>query len=315
MRVAVNGIVVNQFGQVLLMKRDDIRTWAIPGGALEAGELPPDAAVREVEEETGQRAHPVRLVGLFHWHNRLIEQLAFVFRCLPAGGEIKKTEESLAVGYANPDALPRSILPLHRERLEIALGHTGGPPYWGKQRTSPILNFLLLRLILPLTYRWKDLRRKQKHQPPFKPAPVWETGAFVIIQNDAGQVLWVKRRDYNVWNLPGGRSTMGEAPWDTAARETTEETGLNVRLDDLTGVYIKSTELTLIFAFKASVDGGALRLNAEAADFGYFAAGQEPTNSLPKHLERVADAMDPDRLITRFRLQDGPQGVEVLGLK
>lgn len=45
MRVAVNGIVVNQFGQVLLMKRDDIRTWAIPGGALEAGELPPDAAV------------------------------------------------------------------------------------------------------------------------------------------------------------------------------------------------------------------------------------------------------------------------------
>ena len=53
MFVGTNGIVVDQFGQILLIKRDDTRTWAIPGGALEAGELPSDGVAREVKEETG----------------------------------------------------------------------------------------------------------------------------------------------------------------------------------------------------------------------------------------------------------------------
>jgi ADP-ribose pyrophosphatase YjhB (NUDIX family) len=314
-QIAVNGIVVNQSGQVLLMKRDDTRTWAIPGGALESGELPPEAAVREVEEETGQRAYPVRLVGVYHWQNRLMDQLAFAFRCLPAGGEIRRTEESLAAGYAAPDRLPRSMLKLHRERLEQGLSHLGGPPYWGRQKVSPVVNYLGLGLFLPMVYRWKDLRRRQRNEPRYRPPPEWGAGAFVIIRNEAGQVLWVKRRDYDVWNLPGGQSNSSEAPWDTAVRETKEETGLNVRPVDLSGVYVKSEPLSLIFAFTAAVMGGALQLNPEAADFAYFEPGQEPANSLPKHLERVADAVDPDRLITRFRRQDGPSGVEVLGLE
>ena len=297
------------------MKRDDIRTWAIPGGGLETGELPPDSAAREVEEETGQRAHPVRLVGVFYWQNRFIEQLAFSFRCLPAGGEIKKTNESLATVYAPPNELPRMMLGLHRERLEIGLSHNGGPPYWGRQGVSPLSSFLLLRLVLPVVYRWKDLRRKQNNQPPFQPSPEWETGAFVIIRDEAGRVLWVKRRDYDVWNLPGGRSEPGEAPWETAVRETAEETGLTVRLTDLTGVYVKSIDQSLIFAFSATVAGGDLQTNPEAAAFAYFSPGDEPENSLPKHLERVADAVDPDRQITRFRTQDSPPGLQSLGLK
>jgi ADP-ribose pyrophosphatase YjhB (NUDIX family) len=315
LKIAVNGIVVNQFGQVLIMKRDDTRTWAIPGGALESGELPPEAAAREVEEETGQRVHPVRLVGLYHWRSRLTDQLAFSFRCLPAGGEITRTEESLAAGFVAPDKLPRSILKLHRARIEQGLSHQGGPPYWGQQHVSPVLNYLGMGLFLPLIYRWKDLRRWQKHQPRYQPAPSWGTAAFVIVRDEAGRVLWVKRRDYDVWNLPGGQSNPGEAPWDAAVRETKEETGLNVRLLDLAGVYVKSEPLSLIFAFTAAASSGMLQLNAEAADFAYITPGQEPANTLPKHLERVTDAVDPDRQITRFRRQDGPSGVQVLGLQ
>jgi hypothetical protein len=46
-----------------------------------------------------------------------------------------------------------------------------------------------------------------------------------------------------------------------------------------------------------------LTKNEEAADFGYFAPGEEPENSLPKHLERVADAVDPGRDKTVFKVQ------------
>ena len=40
MNIATNGFVFDQYGNVLLIRRDDTRTFAPPGGALDAGELP-----------------------------------------------------------------------------------------------------------------------------------------------------------------------------------------------------------------------------------------------------------------------------------
>ncbi|MBA2448761.1 MAG: NUDIX domain-containing protein [Chloroflexi bacterium] len=51
--------VVNR-GQVLLLFHPKLGMWLPPGGHIESGELPDEAAVREVLEETGV---PVRLVG------------------------------------------------------------------------------------------------------------------------------------------------------------------------------------------------------------------------------------------------------------
>ena len=54
-------LLVRADGAVLLQHRDDIPTidypgrWAVPGGAIEAGETPEQAAVREIAEETGYR--------------------------------------------------------------------------------------------------------------------------------------------------------------------------------------------------------------------------------------------------------------------
>jgi ADP-ribose pyrophosphatase YjhB (NUDIX family) len=47
-------------GRVLLLRHPKLRRWLPPGGHIEPNELPDDAAVREVEEETGVR---VRLLG------------------------------------------------------------------------------------------------------------------------------------------------------------------------------------------------------------------------------------------------------------
>jgi 8-oxo-dGTP pyrophosphatase MutT (NUDIX family) len=127
------------------------------------------------------------------------------------------------------------------------------------------------------------------------------------VRNEAGAVLWIKRDDIDMWNLPGGGAEGMEAPWETAVREVKEETGLDVTLDDLSGVYLKSNDAEdkphMIFTFSGTVWGGQLTKNKEAADFGYFLPGEEPENAIPKHVERVADAVDPMRNKTVFRVQ------------
>ncbi len=51
------GCFLEHEGEILYLKRskdrDEGETWCIPGGKIEAGELPKDAAVREIQEEVG----------------------------------------------------------------------------------------------------------------------------------------------------------------------------------------------------------------------------------------------------------------------
>lgn len=313
MKLASNGLVIDQFGKALLIRRDDTRTWAMPGGALDADELPTDAVVREVFEETGIHTVPVRLVGLSYWEQRPDGFLIFTFRCLKKGGEITPSDESPEVAYHSVSPLPEPMLHFHRDRLTEGFAHQGGAPVWERQYPARWALFLR-RSILPFYYLWKDVRRRIQGVPAYQPPPEWETGAFVVIRNDVGEVLWIKRHDFDVWNLPGGRGEEREAPWETAVRETKEETGLDVVLDDLTGVYLKPSKngrhSQMIFTFTGTATGGQLTLNAEAAEFAYFVPGEEPENSLPKHLERVADAVDPGRAKTVFKTQESPSWVE-----
>jgi 8-oxo-dGTP diphosphatase len=54
-RVDAAGGVVEQDGRVLLVHRPRYDDWTFPKGKLDPGELFEDAALREVEEETGMR--------------------------------------------------------------------------------------------------------------------------------------------------------------------------------------------------------------------------------------------------------------------
>jgi len=52
-------------GRVLLARHAEHGAWLLPGGAIEPGETPVDAAVREMHEETGLAVRVTRLVGVF----------------------------------------------------------------------------------------------------------------------------------------------------------------------------------------------------------------------------------------------------------
>lgn len=77
--------------------------------------------------------------------------------------------------------------------------------------------------------------------------------AYVIFDVE-GRVLLVHHTYGRMnWELPGGGSEPGEAPDETARRELLEETGLDVELDRLTGVYFEpdnDPEPMVHFVFK-----------------------------------------------------------------
>jgi 8-oxo-dGTP pyrophosphatase MutT (NUDIX family) len=68
---------------------------------------------------------------------------------------------------------------------------------------------------------------------------MFSIGAFAIIFDENGKVLLSHRRDIDAWNLPGGGVETRELPDEAVIREVREETGLEVIIERLVGVYGK----------------------------------------------------------------------------
>ena len=61
--------------------------------------------------------------------------------------------------------------------------------------------------------------------------------ATVFVLDNTGQVLLIQRTDNGLWALPGGAQDFGESISATAVRETREETGIDVEVTGLVGIY------------------------------------------------------------------------------
>ena len=140
---------------------------------------------------------------------------------------------------------------------------------------------------------------------------MFRIGVFGIITDEADRVLLCHRRDFDLWNLPGGGVEEGESPWDALVREIEEETGLNAAPVHLSGVYSKPDRNEVVFSFFCRVSGGAIRLTNEADRIEYFPLDRIPGNTVPKQVERIEDFLS-DRKGTHYRIQSGPSAIELI---
>ena len=59
----------------------------------------------------------------------------------------------------------------------------------------------------------------------------------VVVTNDQGQILLIRRSDNDNWAVPGGAIDLGESMAQAAVRETKEESGIDCEITGLVGIY------------------------------------------------------------------------------
>jgi 8-oxo-dGTP pyrophosphatase MutT (NUDIX family) len=127
-------------------------------------------------------------------------------------------------------------------------------------------------------------------------------GCSAAIFNEEGKILLTRRVDNGQWCLPSGGMDAGESPSETAIREVFEETGLQVGLTRLVGVYSDPNQLVMYvdgnkaqivaIHFEAEVTGGTLGLSNETSDFGYFSLEEmKGLEMLGHHKKRIEDTL------------------------
>ena len=117
----------------------------------------------------------------------------------------------------------------------------------------------------------------------------------VLIERD-GRVLLVQRRGEpgrGLWCLPSGFEDADEPPEQTARREAREETGLDVTLGDVLGIYHYTDDprgAGILVIYRARCDADATPLPGDdAADVGFFAPDALPPISFHTHQRALDD--------------------------
>lgn len=108
-------------GRILLIQRNDVPIWVIPGGHIENGESPKKAAEREFLEETGLIAKAGPLVAKYQSTNKLRHK--YLYFALSFRGEIIKNIEARQIGWFYPGKLPHPITLYERKKIYDTLSY------------------------------------------------------------------------------------------------------------------------------------------------------------------------------------------------
>jgi len=117
--VSVSGVIPDDHGRVLLIRRRDNQHWEPPGGVLELNETIHDGLRREIREETGLDIEPDALTGVYKNMPRGI--IALVFRCKITGGHLMPNDEVTAFRWADQTDIQRFTSEAYAVRLLDAL--------------------------------------------------------------------------------------------------------------------------------------------------------------------------------------------------
>lgn len=120
--------------------------------------------------------------------------------------------------------------------------------------------------------------------------------AVIVAILDDGRVLLTKREDFEVWCLPGGSVEEGESLAVAGIREAKEETGLDVELTRLVGVYSRlGGGLPDVHSvlYTAKPVGGEFKVESgETVDIAFFPFDDLPKEMFVGHRKRISDAIN-----------------------
>ena len=111
-----------------------------------------------------------------------------------------------------------------------------------------------------------------------------------IVVHDDGRVLAVRRRDNQHWEPPGGVLELHETLDQGVRREVFEETGIEVQVEGLTGVYKNMPRGIVALVFRCSPVGGRLTPSDEAMSAHWLTVDEIRQRMDPAYVVRVTDA-------------------------
>ena len=117
------------------------------------------------------------------------------------------------------------------------------------------------------------------NDPDAPPANSVVPSTTAVVTDDQDRIVLIRRRDNDLWALPGGGMELGESIVDAAVREVKEETGLDVEVTGLIGVYTNPRHVMAYtdgevrqqfsLCFTTRLVGGDLRVDSESTDIAW----------------------------------------------
>ncbi|MGW3563001.1 NUDIX domain-containing protein [Streptomyces sp. NPDC000941] len=141
------------------------------------------------------------------------------------------------------------------------------------------------------------MARTEYYNDPDAPEPnSLVVAASAVVTDENGRILLQRRRDNNLWALPGGGLEMTDSLPGTAVREVKEETGLDVEITGLVGTYTDPRHVIAYtdgevrrqfnVCFTARVVGGQLAISEESTELR-FALPEELADLHMHHTQRL----------------------------
>jgi ADP-ribose pyrophosphatase YjhB (NUDIX family) len=115
----------------------------------------------------------------------------------------------------------------------------------------------------------------------------------VVVTNDDGQILLIKRSDNDNWAIPGGAIDLGESMVQAAVRETLEETGVTCEVTGLVGIYTDPRHIILY------TSNGEARQEFSIVVTARYVSGQPTTSNESDEVRWVDEATVSDYAMDR----------------